>query len=213
MLKVAALFDDRAHWTRLLDRRCPQASSANDNEPDPPANPGSPLGQKLRYGAEAAVFFAFMGLFPRCSAWTPPRAWAAGSGATFFPCCRPTAWRAPIWPPPFRRKAGTERDAIRRAMWDNLGRVVGEYPHLGASSPHGRGPAHRLRACRTSVTVESAEEQAADVPVRPSRQLGDDADPGASDGLRRRRRGAAAQQSLCRRLGGAPAPHQRTPTP
>jgi KDO2-lipid IV(A) lauroyltransferase len=37
-------------------------------------------------------------------------------------------------------KADDERNDIRRLMWDNLGRVVGEYPHLGRFSPKGEDP-------------------------------------------------------------------------
>ena len=40
------------------------------------SEPALSFGQKLRYGAEAAAFFLFMGLF-RLLAWTPPRRWAA----------------------------------------------------------------------------------------------------------------------------------------
>ena len=37
----------------------------------------------------------------------------------------------------FPEKTPAERNAIRRTMWDNLGRVVGEYPHLDKFTPKG----------------------------------------------------------------------------
>lgn len=40
----------------------------------------------------------------------------------------------------FPEKTNEERDAIRIAMWDNLGRVVAEYPHLEKFSPLGADP-------------------------------------------------------------------------
>jgi KDO2-lipid IV(A) lauroyltransferase len=100
---------------------------------------GLPLGDRLRYGAEAAVFFAFMALFrviglPAASrlggfigrnilCWLPPDRIARANLLRAFP-----------------EKTLAERDAIRRTMWDNLGRVVGEYPHLDKFSPKGDDP-------------------------------------------------------------------------
>jgi lauroyl/myristoyl acyltransferase len=100
---------------------------------------GLPLGDRLRYSAEAAVFFAFMALFrviglPAASrlggfigrnilCWLPPDRIARANLLRAFP-----------------EKTLAERDAIRRTMWDNLGRVVGEYPHLDKFSPKGDDP-------------------------------------------------------------------------
>ncbi|HEX4026799.1 MAG TPA: lysophospholipid acyltransferase family protein [Rhizomicrobium sp.] len=100
---------------------------------------GLSLGDRLRYGAEAAVFFAFMALFRviglsaasrlggfigrNIFCWLPPDKVARANLARAFP-----------------EKPLAERDAIRRTMWDNLGRVVGEYPHLDAFSPKGEDP-------------------------------------------------------------------------
>jgi len=106
-----------------------------------PSHPGDglPLGDRLRYGAEAALFFAFMALFrviglPAASrlggfigrnifCWLPPDRVARANLLRAFP-----------------EKSQTERDAIRRTMWDNLGRVVGEYPHLDKFTPKGEDP-------------------------------------------------------------------------
>jgi KDO2-lipid IV(A) lauroyltransferase len=40
----------------------------------------------------------------------------------------------------FPDKTQAERDEIRRTMWDNLGRVIGEYPHLDKFTPKGDDP-------------------------------------------------------------------------
>ena len=97
------------------------------------------LGDRLRYGAEAALFFAFMALFrliglPAASrlggfigrnifCWLPPDKVARANLLRAFP-----------------DKSQAERDTIRRTMWDNLGRVVGEYPHLEKFTPKGDDP-------------------------------------------------------------------------
>jgi KDO2-lipid IV(A) lauroyltransferase len=106
-----------------------------------PSNPGDglPLGERLRYGAEATVFFAFMALFRviglsaasrlggfigrNILSWLPPDRVARANLLRAFP-----------------EKSQAERDAIRRTMWDNLGRVVGEYPHLDKFTPKGDDP-------------------------------------------------------------------------
>ena len=109
------------------------------SETPSPSGAGLPLGQKLRYGVEAAVFFAFMALFrviglPAASrlggwigrnifCWLPPDRVARANLVRAFP-----------------EKTPAERNAIRRTMWDNLGRVVGEYPHLDKFTPKGDDP-------------------------------------------------------------------------
>ena len=106
--------------------------------PSPPGA-GLPLGDRLRYGAEAAVFFGFMALFRviglsaasrlggfigrNVLCWLPPDRVARANLLRAFP-----------------EKSQAERDAIRRTMWDNLGRVVGEYPHLNKFTPKGDDP-------------------------------------------------------------------------
>jgi len=96
-------------------------------------------GQKLRYGAEAAVFFAFMALFrvigldraSRLGGWI---------GRNIFPLLPPDRIARANLALAFPQKSRDECDEIRRVMWDNLGRVVGEYPHLDAFSPKGEDP-------------------------------------------------------------------------
>jgi KDO2-lipid IV(A) lauroyltransferase len=54
----------------------------------------------------------------------------------------------------FPEMSPQERNAIRRAMWDNLGRVVGEYPHLARFSPKGDDP-RITYSLPVGMTVES----------------------------------------------------------
>src|SRR5437868_15106006 len=103
---------------------------------DASSSPNSGLGftQKLRYGAEAAVFFAFMTLFRAIGL---DRASRLGGwiGRNIFPLLPPDRVARANLAAAFPEKSHKERDDIRRTMWDNLGRVVGEYPHLGRFSP------------------------------------------------------------------------------
>src|SRR5579863_10153267 len=109
------------------------------SENPPLAGAGLSLGERLRYGAEAAVFFAFMTLFRLIGlsaasrlggligrnilCWLPADRIARANLARAFP-----------------EKSLAERNAVRRTMWDNLGRVVGEYPHLDKFTPKGEDP-------------------------------------------------------------------------
>jgi KDO2-lipid IV(A) lauroyltransferase len=97
------------------------------------------LGQKLRYGAEAAVFFAFMALFRAIGLSAASRlgGWIGRNLLSLLPPDRIA--RANL-AAAFPQKTAAERNAIRRTMWDNLGRVVGEYPHLEKFSPKGEDP-------------------------------------------------------------------------
>ncbi|HEX4178123.1 MAG TPA: lysophospholipid acyltransferase family protein, partial [Rhizomicrobium sp.] len=124
-----------------------------------PSNPGAglPLGERLRYGAEAAVFFAFMALFRviglsaasrlggfigrNILSWLPPDRVARANLLRAFP-----------------EKSQAERDAIRRTMWDNLGRVVGEYPHLDRFTPKGEDPRITYNLA-SGVTLDSLKGQ------------------------------------------------------
>jgi KDO2-lipid IV(A) lauroyltransferase len=104
-----------------------------------PSGDGLPLGERLRYGMEAAVFFAFMALFRVIGLQAASRlgGWIGRNIFSLLPpdkVARANLLRA------FPEKTDEERDAIRRTMWDNLGRVVGEYPHLDKFSPKGDDP-------------------------------------------------------------------------
>jgi KDO2-lipid IV(A) lauroyltransferase len=99
--------------------------------------------RKLRYGAEAAVFFAFMGLF-----WIIglDAASALGSwiGRTVFARLPPQRTARANLTAAFPEKAAAEIEAILSGMWDNLGRVVAEYPHLGKFDIAGPDPRIRI---------------------------------------------------------------------
>src|SRR3954464_14292714 len=107
-----------------------------DSSPTSGPTSGLSLGQKLRYGAEAAVFFAFMTLFKvigldkasRLGGWI---------GRNIFPLLQPDRVARADRKHAFSQMCPDENNEIRRVMWDNLGRVVGEYPHLGRFSPKG----------------------------------------------------------------------------
>ena len=101
--------------------------------------PDLPFGQKLRYGAEAALFFGFMGIFRILG---PETASGLGGwiGRNLFSLLPPDRVARANLAAAFPEKTQTERNQIRRSMWDNLGRVVGEYPHLARFSPKGDDP-------------------------------------------------------------------------
>lgn len=107
--------------------------------------PGLPLSQKLRYGAEAAVFFVFMAMF-RVIGLEAATALGGFIGRNIFALLPPDRVARKNLLLAFPEKSDAERDAIRRTMWDNLGRVVAEYPHLDKFSPFGDDP-------RISLTV------------------------------------------------------------
>jgi KDO2-lipid IV(A) lauroyltransferase len=103
------------------------------------AAPTLPFAQKLRYGAEAAAFFAFMAMFrviglplaARLGGWI---------GRNVFSRLPPDRVARANLLAAFPEKTDAERDTIRRVMWDNLGRVVAEYPHLEKFKATGDDP-------------------------------------------------------------------------
>lgn len=97
------------------------------------------FGDRLRYGAEAAVFFAFMAFFKVIGLQAASRL-GGWIGRNIFSLLPPDRVARANLAAAFPEKSEEERDSIRRAMWDNLGRVVGEYPHLERFSPKGEDP-------------------------------------------------------------------------
>jgi KDO2-lipid IV(A) lauroyltransferase len=86
------------------------------------------LVRRLRYGVEAAGFFLLMGVFrlfdiDQASALG---GWIGRNLVSPFMSRRANANLALAFP----EKPAAERAAIRRAMWDNLGRVLAEFVHL-----------------------------------------------------------------------------------
>lgn len=100
---------------------------------------GLTLREKLRYGAEAAPFFFFMGVF-RLLGIDAASAFGGWIGRTFGPLLPPDRIARANLKAAFPEMTEAERDAIRMTMWDNLGRVVGEYPHLGEFTAVGPNP-------------------------------------------------------------------------
>ena len=84
---------------------------------------------KLRYGAEAALFLAFMGLF-RIMGVDAASALGGFIGRNIFARTRVTARARENLERAFPGKSETEIDTILHGMWDNLGRTVAEYAHL-----------------------------------------------------------------------------------
>src|SRR5271170_456274 len=109
------------------------------SEPPLPSGDSLSLGQRLRYGAEAAAFFAFMALFRVIGLGAASRL-GGWIGRNIFSLLPPDKIARANLAMAFPEKTQAERDTIRRTMWDNLGRVVGEYPHLDAFSPKGEDP-------------------------------------------------------------------------
>jgi len=99
-----------------------------------------PLASRLRYGAEAAVFFAYIGL---CRLIGLRAASAVGGfiGRNVFYRVGPIMDRARAnLRAAFPEKSDEEIEAVVLEMCDNLGRTVAEYGHLDKFSMHGENP-------------------------------------------------------------------------
>src|SRR3569832_1642797 len=97
------------------------------------------LSQKLRYGAEAAAFLTFMGFF-RLLGLDAASAVGGFIGRNIFARTGATSRARENLAKAFPEKSESERDAINRTMWDNLGRTVAEYAHLDKFNVDGRDP-------------------------------------------------------------------------
>jgi len=93
----------------------------------------------LRYGAETAVFFAIVGFF-RLFPLDAASAFGGWFGRTLF-------YRTHLSDPAranlgaaYPQMPAKEREGTIREMWDNLGRNIAEYGHLGKFSIHGARP-------------------------------------------------------------------------
>lgn len=107
------------------------------------AAPALSLSQKLRYGAEAALFLAFMGFF-RLIGVDAASAVGGFIGREIFARTRVTKRARDNLIAAFPEKSAAERDAIIRTMWDNLGRTVAEYAHLDKFDLGGPDPRIRV---------------------------------------------------------------------
>jgi KDO2-lipid IV(A) lauroyltransferase len=110
------------------------------------------LPQTLRYGAEAAGFFLLMAVF-RLLGLDAASNLGGWMGRKVFSRLRPDKIARANLKAAYPEKTDAERDEIRIAMWDNLGRTVAEYPHLGKFSP--MGPGARIRVI-TPDGIEAA---------------------------------------------------------
>lgn len=102
------------------------------------AAPALSLSQKLRYGAEAGLFLAFMGFF-RLIGVDAASAVGGFIGREIFARTRVTQRARDNLIAAFPDKSEAERDTIIRTMWDNLGRTVAEYAHLDKFDLSGPG--------------------------------------------------------------------------
>lgn len=102
-----------------------------------------PLAMRLRYGAEAALFFAFMGLFKILGV---DRASALGAfiGRNILSLTSGTRRARANLVAAYPDMPAAEIEAIITDMWDSLGRTVAEYPHLGAFRMRGDDPRIRV---------------------------------------------------------------------
>jgi len=103
------------------------------------AAPALSISKKLRYGAEAAIFLAFMGIFRLIGL---DAASAAGGfiGRNIFARTAAAGRARKNLAMAFPEKSEAERDAIMAEMWDNLGRTVAEYAHLDKFDVEGDDP-------------------------------------------------------------------------
>ncbi|HLY04767.1 MAG TPA: lysophospholipid acyltransferase family protein [Rhizomicrobium sp.] len=104
----------------------------------PPTRRLTPLAL-ARYGAEATVFFSVIGFF-RLFPIDVASAIAGWLGRTLLYRSHVTARAGANLAAAYPAMAGNQREAILREMWDNLGRNVGEYAHLGTMSIRGERP-------------------------------------------------------------------------
>jgi Kdo2-lipid IVA lauroyltransferase/acyltransferase len=107
------------------------------------AAPALSMPQKLRYGAEATLFLAFMGFF-RLIGLDAASAVGGFIGRVIFARTRATKRAHDNLAMAFPEKTVAERGAIIHAMWDNLGRTVAEYAHLDKFDLYGPDPRIRV---------------------------------------------------------------------
>ncbi|HEY2836460.1 MAG TPA: lysophospholipid acyltransferase family protein [Rhizomicrobium sp.] len=106
--------------------------------------PALTFSQKLRYGAEAAVFLAFMGFF-RLIGVDAASAVGGFIGRNIFARTGATKRARENLIKALPEKSEAERQVIIRTMWDNLGRTVAEYAHLDKFDVHGTDPRIRVQ--------------------------------------------------------------------
>lgn len=118
----------------------------------PPLPPMKPL-EKFRYGAEAAAFFAFMGLFRILGV---DRASALGGfiGRNIFRRTSVTKRARINLRAAYPDMSDAEIDAIILEMWDNLGRTIAEYAHHDKMTA--KGPDARIEVVNLDILERAA---------------------------------------------------------
>ena len=101
-------------------------------------NPALPLSKTLRYGAESALFFPFMWFF-RLLGIDAASAVGGFIGRHLFYRLPPAGRARENLRAAYPGMSEAEIDKTVREVCDNLGRVVGEYPHLGRLTLGGPG--------------------------------------------------------------------------
>ena len=107
------------------------------------AMPVLSFSRNLRYGAEAAAFFVLMGLFRLLPLDAASRL-GGWMGRAIFSRLPPDRIARANLKSAFPEKSQSEIEAILSGMWDNLGRTVGEYPHLDKFGLDGPDPRLKL---------------------------------------------------------------------
>ncbi len=104
-----------------------------------PPFPSLKTSEKLRYGAEAAAFFAFMGLF-RMLGIDGASAFGGFIGRNIFYRTGVTKRARDNLKAAFPGMSDAEMNAIIVEMWDNLGRTIAEYAHHDKLTSVGPNP-------------------------------------------------------------------------
>jgi KDO2-lipid IV(A) lauroyltransferase len=118
----------------------------------PPLPSIKPL-EKLRYGAEAAAFFAFMGLF-RILGVDRGSALGGFIGRNILSRTGVTKRARMNLRAAYPDMPDAEMDAIIREMWDNLGRTVAEYAHHDKMTA--KGPDARIEVVNLPILEREA---------------------------------------------------------
>ena len=111
--------------------------------------------RKLRYGGEAFGFFLLMGFLALFDVDTASSI-GGWLGRNIFSRLSPDTTARKNLKAAFPEKSDAEIQTILTAMWDNLGRVVGEYPHLSAFNKV--GPGSRIELKGGELVMEAAQD-------------------------------------------------------
>jgi KDO2-lipid IV(A) lauroyltransferase len=109
----------------------------------------------LRYGLEAAVFFGLIGFF-RLFALDTASALGGWCGRTLLYHTNLSARARENLIAAYPGMSADEREQIIREMWDNLGRNIAEYGHLGKMSIRGDRPRIALAGLENYETAAAS---------------------------------------------------------